>query len=135
MPNILFFLHYMSNILTEEVVQFAIQELFMRMTLDSICKVGFGVEIGTLSPDLPENSFAQAFDATNIIVTLRFIDPLWRLKRFLHVGSEALLEQSIKLVDEFTYSVIRRRKAEIVEARASGKQEKVRVVVSLALDS
>jgi hypothetical protein len=28
-------------------------------------------------------------------------------------------------VDEFTYSVIRRRKAEIVEARASGKQEKV----------
>ncbi|KAF8718292.1 hypothetical protein HU200_025748 [Digitaria exilis] len=92
------------------------QELYMRMTLDSICKVGFGVEIGTLSPDLPENSFAQAFDAANIIVTLRFIDPLWRLKRFFHVGSEALLEQSIKLVDEFTYSVIRRRKAEIVEA-------------------
>ncbi|KAF8776441.1 hypothetical protein HU200_003143 [Digitaria exilis] len=87
--------------------------------------VGFGVEIGTLSPDLPENSFAQAFDAANIIVTLRFIDPLWRLKRFFHVGSEALLEQSIKLVDEFTYSVIRRRKAEIVEARASGKQEKL----------
>lgn len=102
------------------------QELFMRMTLDSICKVGFGVEIGTLSPDLPENSFAQAFDAANIIVTLRFIDPLWRLKKLLRVGSEALLEQSIKLVDEFTYSVIRRRKAEIVQARASGKQEKIK---------
>uniref|UniRef100_A0A0D9VPZ8 SET domain-containing protein n=1 Tax=Leersia perrieri TaxID=77586 RepID=A0A0D9VPZ8_9ORYZ len=102
------------------------QELFMRMTLDSICKVGFGVEIGTLSPDLPENSFAQAFDAANIIVTLRFIDPLWRLKKFLHVGSEALLEQSMKLVDDFTYSVIRRRKAEIVQARASGKQEKIK---------
>ncbi|XP_037419662.1 cytochrome P450 704B1-like [Triticum dicoccoides] len=102
------------------------QELYMRMTLDSICKVGFGVEIGTLSPELPENSFAQAFDAANIIVTLRFIDPLWRVKKFLHVGSEALLEQSIKLVDEFTYSVIRRRKAEIVQARASGKQEKIK---------
>uniref|UniRef100_A0A0D9Z2L6 Cytochrome P450 n=1 Tax=Oryza glumipatula TaxID=40148 RepID=A0A0D9Z2L6_9ORYZ len=102
------------------------QELFMRMTLDSICKVGFGVEIGTLSPDLPENSFAQAFDAANIIVTLRFIDPLWRLKKFLHVGSEALLEQSMKLVDDFTYSVIRRRKAEILQARASGKQEKIK---------
>ncbi|NP_001130648.1 male sterile26 [Zea mays] len=102
------------------------QELYMRMTLDSICKVGFGVEIGTLSPDLPENSFAQAFDAANIIITLRFIDPLWRIKRFFHVGSEALLAQSIKLVDEFTYSVIRRRKAEIVEVRASGKQEKMK---------
>ncbi|KAG8097008.1 hypothetical protein GUJ93_ZPchr0013g37360 [Zizania palustris] len=100
------------------------QELFMRMTLDSICKVGFGVEIGTLSADLPENSFAQAFDAANIIVTLRFIDPLWRLKKFFHVGSEALLVQSMKLVDDFTYSVIRRRKAEIVQARAGGKQEK-----------
>lgn len=31
------------------------QELLMRMTLDSICKVGFGVEIGTLAPNLPGN--------------------------------------------------------------------------------
>lgn len=61
------------------------------MTLDSICKVGFGVEIGTLSPDLPDNNFALSFDMANIIVTLRFIDPFWRLKRFLQVGSEALL--------------------------------------------
>lgn len=95
----------------------------MRMTLDSICKVGFGVEIGTLSPHLPDNSFAQAFDAANIIVTLRFIDPFWRIKRFLRTGSEALLEQSIKVVDEFTYYVIRKRKAEIKRARASGIRE------------
>ena len=46
----------------------------MTMTLDSICKVGFGVEIGTLAPNLPDNCFAQAFDTVNIIVTLRFID-------------------------------------------------------------
>lgn len=84
----------------------------MRMTLDSICKVGFGVEIGTLSPDLPDNSFAHAFDEANTIVTLRFIDPLWRIKRFLNLGSEALLERSIKVVDDFTYNMIRRRKAE-----------------------
>lgn len=89
----------------------------MRMTLDSICKVGFGVEIGTLAPNLPENSFAQAFDTANIVVTLRFIDPLWKLKKFLNVGSEALLEKSIKVIDDFTYSVIKRRKAEIQEAR------------------
>ncbi|KAJ0037906.1 hypothetical protein Pint_22804 [Pistacia integerrima] len=54
------------------------QELLMRMTLDSICRVGFGVEIGTLAANLPENSFAQAFDTANIIVTLRFIDPFRR---------------------------------------------------------
>ncbi|CAO2828758.1 unnamed protein product [Amaranthus hypochondriacus] len=93
------------------------QELLMRMTLDSICKVGFGVEIGTLAPELPENSFARAFDIANTIVTLRFIDPLWKIKKFLNLGSEALLSQSIKIIDDFTYSVIRRRKAEIVEAK------------------
>lgn len=97
----------------------------MRMTLDSICKVGFGVEIGTLAPNLPDNHFAQAFDTANIIVTLRFIDPLWRIKRFLNVGSEALLEKSIKTIDDFTYSVIHRRKAEIKEARDSSKDNKV----------
>ncbi|KAK6921996.1 Cytochrome P450 [Dillenia turbinata] len=102
------------------------QELLMRMTLDSICKVGFGVEIGTLAPDLPENHFARAFDTANIIVTLRFIDPLWRIKKFLNVGSEALLDQSIKVINDFTYSVIHRRKAEIEEAQRTAKDYKVK---------
>lgn len=97
----------------------------MRMTLDSICKVGFGVEIGTLAPDLPENSFARAFDTANIIVTLRFIDPLWKIKKFLNVGSEALLSESIKIIDDFTYSVIRRRKSEIEEAKRDSNAIKV----------
>lgn len=96
----------------------------MRMTLDSICKVGFGVEIGTLAPHLPENRFALAFDTANITVTLRFIDPLWKVKKFLNVGSEAVLDKSIKIIDDFTYSVIRRRKAEI-EAEKIYKMDKV----------
>ncbi|KAK1379566.1 Cytochrome P450, family 704, subfamily B, polypeptide 1 [Heracleum sosnowskyi] len=102
-----------------------LQELLMRMTLDSICKVGFGVEIGTLAPHLPENRFALAFDTANITVTLRFIDPLWKVKKFLNVGSEAVLDKSIKIIDDFTYSVIRRRKAEI-EAEKINKMDKVK---------
>lgn len=104
----------------------------MRMTLDSICKVGFGVEIGTLAPELPENHFAKAFDTANIIVTLRFIDPLWKLKKFLNIGSEALLGKSIKVVNDFTYSVIRRRKAELLEAQKSPtNNNKVKNVLQL----
>lgn len=97
----------------------------MRMTLDSICKVGFGVEIGTLAPNLPDNSFAHAFDTANIIVTLRFIDPLWKIRKILNIGSEAQLDRSIKVINDFTYSVIRRRKAEIEDAKKSGQQDKV----------
>jgi len=33
----------------------------MRMTLDSICKVGFLLEIGTLNPKSLRTCFAQAF--------------------------------------------------------------------------
>lgn len=97
----------------------------MRMTLDSICKVGFGVEIGTLAPNLPENSYAHAFDTANIIVTLRFIDPLRKIKKMLSIGSEAQLGKSIKVIDDFTYSVIRRRKAEIEDIKKSGQQNQV----------
>ncbi|KAH9761803.1 cytochrome P450 704B1 [Citrus sinensis] len=89
-------------------------------------QVGFGVEIGTLAPNLPDNRFAQAFDTANIIVTLRFIDPLWKIKRFLHLGSEALLDKSIKVIDDFTYSVIKRRKAEIQEARETSDGTKIK---------
>ncbi|KAM1065453.1 hypothetical protein TB1_020299 [Malus domestica] len=86
-------------------------------------QVGFGVEIGTLAPNLPDNHFAKAFDTANIIVTLRFIDPLWRIKRYLNVGSEALLDKSIKTIDNFTYSVIQRRKAEIKESQQSSENK------------
>ncbi|CAI9096568.1 OLC1v1032748C1 [Oldenlandia corymbosa var. corymbosa] len=119
----------LSGILTKTSFQnqeIDMQELLMRMTLDSICKVGFGVEIGTLTPELPDNRFATAFDTANIIVTLRFIDPLWKLKKFLNVGSEAVLDQSIKIIDDFTYSVIRRRKAEIEEIQEANKDDKIK---------
>ncbi|KAF2299193.1 hypothetical protein GH714_030936 [Hevea brasiliensis] len=106
------------------------QELFMRMTLDSICKVGFGVEIGTLAPNLPDNCFAKAFDTANIIVTLCFIDPLWKIKKFLNVGSEALLDMSIKIIDDFTYSVIYIRKTEMEEARKNDNNKEKHDILS-----
>ncbi|XP_057813818.2 cytochrome P450 704B1 [Cryptomeria japonica] len=102
------------------------QDALMRMTLDSICKVGFGVEIGTLSLKMTDTPFAKAFDTANIIVTLRFIDPLWRIKRFLRIGTEALVNQSIHTIDEFTYSMIRKRKAEIKKTKTSGKQSQIK---------
>ncbi|KAF6171818.1 hypothetical protein GIB67_007339 [Kingdonia uniflora] len=116
----------LSSILCQASIDYQqvdMQELLMRMTLDSICKVGFGAEVGTLAPNLPDNHFAKAFDTANIIVTLRFIDPLWRVKRFLNVGSEALLDQSIKVVNDFTYTMIRKRKADILEAKATSKAD------------
>ncbi|KAI3849272.1 hypothetical protein MKX03_001671 [Papaver bracteatum] len=100
--------------------QIDMQELLLRMTLDSICKVGFGVEIETLSNELPDNRFAKAFDYASSNVAYRFANPLWRLKRFFNVGCEALFVESIQVIDEFTYDLIHKRKAELEGAKLTG---------------
>ncbi|KAJ7519220.1 hypothetical protein O6H91_20G029200 [Diphasiastrum complanatum] len=97
------------------------QEMYMRLTLDSICKVGFGTELQILSPSLPDNPFANAFDHANATIMLRFVDPFWKAKKFLGIGREASIEKSSTTLDNFTYKIIRARRAEIKVARASGK--------------
>lgn len=97
----------------------------MRMILDFICKVGFGVEIGILVFELLENFFVWVFDIVNIIVIFRFIDFLWKIKKFLNVGLEVLFNESIKIIDDFIYLVIWRRKVEIEDVKRDCNNIKV----------
>lgn len=96
----------------------------MRLTLDSICKVGFGVDIGSLSPSLPAIPFANAFDEANRLIVRRYIDPFWKLKRTLTIGGEAKLKKCINVVDTFIYKVIETRRAEM-SAASTLDQDKV----------
>ncbi|KAG0557537.1 hypothetical protein KC19_11G138100 [Ceratodon purpureus] len=88
------------------------QDLFLRFTMDSIFKVTFGYEIGTLKPELPDIPFADAFALTNEIASSRFMNPFWKLQRVLNVGSEATIAKSAKVVDDFIYDVMKARNAE-----------------------
>ncbi|KAF2298875.1 hypothetical protein GH714_028497 [Hevea brasiliensis] len=112
------------------------QELFMRMTLDSICKVGFGVEIGTLAPNLPDNCFAQAFDTANIIVTLRFIDPLWKIKNSLTWDQKLYLTRALKsLMISPTLSFVEgKQKWEKLESAIIARRAKEESVTLLQFD-
>ncbi|KAH8051527.1 cytochrome p450 [Aureococcus anophagefferens] len=61
------------------------QELFAQYTLQSIGQIGFGVDLGALRG--PEGAavaadFGDAFNAATQLSGDRFVDPLWRLKRF-----------------------------------------------------
>lgn len=82
----------------------------MRCTLDSIFEVGFGVELNCLdsegSSSEEASRFSKAFDALNALVYRRFLDPFWKLKRFLHVSSEACLRKEAKVVDDFVKKLI-----------------------------
>ncbi|CAL5404912.1 unnamed protein product [Camellia sinensis] len=74
-----------------------LQDLLVKSTLDSIFKVGFGVELNTLSgSDEFSTPFMKAFDDSNVIVYWRYVDLLWKIKRFLNIGLEADLKQNIK---------------------------------------
>ncbi|WOL05707.1 Cytochrome P450 [Canna indica] len=84
-----------------------IQGLLMKSTLDSIFKVGFGVELDTLSGSNEEGKiFSKAFDDSSAQVMQRYFDVFWKVKRFLCIGSEARMKTSIKLVDDFVYKLI-----------------------------
>ena len=80
--------------------------------MDSIFKVTFGYEIGTLAPELPYSPFADAFSLTNEIASSRFMNPFWKLQRAFNIGSEARIAQSSKVVDDFIYGVIEARKSQ-----------------------
>ncbi|KAG0628335.1 hypothetical protein M758_1G019000 [Ceratodon purpureus] len=92
---------------------FDLQDLCLRMTLDSTCKIGFGVDLDCLSPSLPSVPFAKAFDEANYISFYRYCDPLWQLKRMLKIGSERKLKECVKVLDDFTFDIINKRRKDM----------------------
>jgi hypothetical protein len=83
-----------------------VQDLFLRLTLDLICETGFGIEMGTFRPSLPDIPFAKALETTNEIVFHRFLDPCWKLQRSFPVATRAGVVRNAKEVYDFAYNVI-----------------------------
>ncbi|KAL6882674.1 hypothetical protein ACP4OV_011364 [Aristida adscensionis] len=85
-------------------------DLLMRSTLDSIFKVGFGVNLSSLSGATKEGAaFARAFDDASEQVLYRFFDVFWKVKRFLNTSSEAAMKRSVRTINDFVYAVIDRK--------------------------
>lgn len=93
-----------------------LQDLLLRLTFDNICGLAFGMDPQTLSPGLPENSFASAFDRATEATLQRFILPesIWKLKKMLGLGMEVDLSQSLNHVDTYLTAVINTRKLELL---------------------
>ncbi|XP_030517155.1 cytochrome P450 704C1-like [Rhodamnia argentea] len=105
---------------------FDMQDMLMRCTLDSIFKVGFGVELNCLEGSSKEGAvFMKAFDEASALTSWRFVDPSWKLKRFLNIGSEAHLRKNIKLIDNFVHQLIRTKKNQLAEQREHNDKEDI----------
>ena len=99
-----------------------IQDLMLRLTFDNICGLAFGKDPETCGPGLPENSFASAFDRATEASLQRFIFPevLWRLKKWLRLGMEVSLSQSLVHVEGYLSRVIDARKLELLSQPKDG---------------
>lgn len=94
----------------------------MKSTLDSIFKVGFGVELDTLSGSNREGSmFAKAFDASSEVILRRYYDVFWKMKRLVNIGAEAALKEHLKVIDGFVYKVIEGKTQQVSAPGCFGK--------------
>ncbi|XP_039021389.1 cytochrome P450 704C1-like [Hibiscus syriacus] len=83
------------------------KEYINESTLDSIFKVGFGIDLKCIEGSSKEgNAFMKAFDDANEMVYWRYVDPFWKLKRALNIGNEAALKTNIQLIHTFVPNVI-----------------------------
>ncbi|XP_071702030.1 cytochrome P450 86A22-like [Rutidosis leptorrhynchoides] len=99
-----------------------LQDLLLRLTFDNICGLAFGKDPQTLSPGLPENGFASAFDRATEATLQRFILPesIWKMKKWLGLGMEVELSQSLEHVDKYLTAVIKTRKLELLNKTDGG---------------
>lgn len=95
-------------------------------TFSNICGLTFGKDPETLTPEMPENPFAVAFDTATEATLQRLIYRgfLWRLKKVLGGGSERMLTESLKAVEDYMNEAIDARKENPSDDLLSLFQEK-----------
>jgi fatty acid omega-hydroxylase len=89
-------------------------QLFFSFTLDSICKIAFGIELRALEALSSGHTipFAAAFDSAQTIVGARPLTPMWQLLKFFRIdAAERQLAKDIAVMDAFAQSVIDERRA------------------------
>uniref|UniRef100_A0A0D9XWY4 Cytochrome P450 n=1 Tax=Leersia perrieri TaxID=77586 RepID=A0A0D9XWY4_9ORYZ len=90
-----------------------LQDVFRRFAFDTICKISFGLDPGCLDKEMPVSELADAFDAASRLSAMRgaAASPLmWRMKRFLNVGSERELRKAVNVIDGLAAAMIRERR-------------------------
>jgi cytochrome P450 len=108
---------YVVNTIFKEAAQHKtvidVQDIFMRYTLDTIGKIGFGYEIGSLIKPVP---FSAAFDYVQLEINERLSNPL--REYFVY----RKFSRCLKEMDDFIYGIISERRQNSAVA-LSGKTD------------
>ncbi|GLJ50367.1 hypothetical protein SUGI_1073260 [Cryptomeria japonica] len=128
----------LNSVLEQKAINGAVvnmQDLLLRMTIDSIGELSFGVEIGSLVSSLPDVPFASAFDRSNAHCASRYFDPFWKLKKQFNIGSEAKAKQDVRVLDNFIYPLIQKRKQSIQDNEVRSKSDLLSRMLSMAKEN
>eukprot|EP00008_Paramoeba_atlantica_P014054 CAMPEP_0201480606 /NCGR_PEP_ID=MMETSP0151_2-20130828/5056_1 /ASSEMBLY_ACC=CAM_ASM_000257 /TAXON_ID=200890 /ORGANISM="Paramoeba atlantica, Strain 621/1 / CCAP 1560/9" /LENGTH=446 /DNA_ID=CAMNT_0047862519 /DNA_START=216 /DNA_END=1556 /DNA_ORIENTATION=- len=108
---------HLDSLGPSEVVD--LQDLFAHYTFDSICTIAFGMEVNSLGGNERDVQFQKSYDFAQNTASARFIDPLWKIKRFFHLGDQGQFPSHVKVLDEYIYKVIKDR----LESVGDGHQD------------
>ncbi|CAO2831562.1 unnamed protein product [Amaranthus hypochondriacus] len=90
-----------------------LQDILDRFAFDNVCKLAFGFDPDCLfGRGSEESEFMRAFEVATKLSAGRFLYVLpitWMIKKWLNVGSEKKLRESVKIVHEFADKIIRSR--------------------------
>lgn len=103
-----------------------LQDVFVRFGFDNMCQVALGMDPACLCPDLPDVPFERAFNDAALACVERFYyaaPVLWKIKRALNVGSERRFRDARKVVDDYAFSVIRARRAQLLLLQQQQRQQ------------
>lgn len=93
-----------------------IQDLLERFAFDNVCKVAFNEDPACLGGDATSGrEFMRAFEDAATLSVGRFMyafPSFWLVKKYLIVGSEKRLRESVKIVHEFAEKIVKSRMQE-----------------------
>ena len=95
-----------------------LQEILIRIGLDNMCTVGLGVDLGSLTPVGRDVEISKAFEEALDETISRFIIPcsIWKMMRFLGIGTERKLKAFLQTIDEFAGEIMRLRRKELLQS-------------------
>lgn len=109
--------------------------LFNRFVMEGFAEIGFGIKLGGLESK-EEPPFMAAFDTAQHVTLLRFLLPMWvwKLQRWLNVGAEKQLSDSVRVINDTVYGIIDKALHQRAKTTNQKEGDKKTTIISLFMD-
>uniref|UniRef100_A0A7C9EG21 Unspecific monooxygenase n=1 Tax=Opuntia streptacantha TaxID=393608 RepID=A0A7C9EG21_OPUST len=101
--------------ISKQGLEIDLQDLFGRFTFDTISAIVTDYDPGTLCIDLPDVPFFKSLHDGEESVLYRHVVPtcVWKFQRWLGIGQEKKYKEAWKIIDDFIYGCISKKREEM----------------------